>query len=78
MQPNTWKYFPFLKIAFPENIYFPKNILRKPNTALMVMDFGRLDLPTYFEYIKKIMWNWVLLSNISNDMIESISYFKVQ
>ena len=26
-QPNTWKYFPFLKIAFPENIYFSKNIL---------------------------------------------------
>ena len=33
MQPNTWKYFPFLKIAFPENIYFPENILHEPNTA---------------------------------------------
>ena len=32
-QPNTWKYFPFLKIAFPENIYFSKNILHEPNTA---------------------------------------------
>ena len=28
MQPNTWKYFPFPKIAFPENI------LHEPNTAL--------------------------------------------
>ena len=28
MQPNTWKYFPFLKIA-----YFPENILHEPNTA---------------------------------------------
>ena len=33
IQPNTWKYFPFRKIAFSENKYFPKNILRKPNTA---------------------------------------------
>ena len=34
MQPNTWKYFPFPKIAFSENIYFPENILNEPNTAL--------------------------------------------
>ena len=34
MQPNTEKYFPFLKIAFLENIYFPENILHEPNTAL--------------------------------------------
>ena len=34
MQLNTWKYFPFLKIAFPENIYFPENILHEPNIAL--------------------------------------------
>ena len=34
MQLNTEKYLPFLKIAFPENIYFPENILHKPNTAL--------------------------------------------
>ena len=33
IQPNTWKYFPFRKIAFPENKYFPENILREPNTA---------------------------------------------
>ena len=33
IQPNTWKYYPFRKIAFSENKYFPKNILRKPNTA---------------------------------------------
>ena len=33
MQQNTWKYFPFLKIAFSENIYFPENILHEPNTA---------------------------------------------
>ena len=29
MQPNTWKYFPFPKIAFSENI------LHEPNTALI-------------------------------------------
>ena len=34
MQPNTWKYFPFRKIVFSENIYFSENILREPNTAL--------------------------------------------
>ena len=34
MQPNTWKYFPFRKIEFLENINFPENILRQPNTAL--------------------------------------------
>ena len=34
MQQNTWKYFPFPKIAFPKNIYFPENILHEPNTAL--------------------------------------------
>ena len=34
MQPNTGKYFPFLKIAFLENIYFLENILHEPNTAL--------------------------------------------
>ena len=33
IQPNTWKYFPFRKIAFQENKYFPENILREPNTA---------------------------------------------
>ena len=27
MQPNTWKYFPFSKMKFPENI------LREPNTT---------------------------------------------
>ena len=35
MQPNTWKYFPFPKIAFPKNIYFPENILHEQNTALI-------------------------------------------
>ena len=39
MQPNTWKYFPFSKIAFPENIYFPENILHEPNTALVTYFF---------------------------------------
>ena len=33
MQQNTWKYYAFSKIAFLENIYFPKNILHEPNTA---------------------------------------------
>ena len=33
MQPNTWKYFLFPKIAFSENIYFPENILHKLNTT---------------------------------------------
>ena len=47
--PNTRKYFPenflkcnqthgniflFRKLAFPENMYFPKNVLQQPNTAL--------------------------------------------
>ena len=27
MQSNTWKYFPFPKIAFSKNTYFSKNIL---------------------------------------------------
>ena len=31
MQPNTWKHFPF-----PENMYFPENILQQPNTALIL------------------------------------------
>ena len=46
--PNTRKFFPenflkcnqthgniflFRKLAFPENMYFPKNVLRQPNTA---------------------------------------------
>ena len=35
MQPNTCKYFPFPKIAFLENKYFPKNILHEPNTTLV-------------------------------------------
>ena len=33
---NTRKYFPFLKIAFSKNIYFLKNILPEPNTALFL------------------------------------------
>ena len=48
--PNTRKYFPenflkcnqthrniflFQKLAFPKNMYFPENVLRQPNTALM-------------------------------------------
>ena len=47
--PNIRKYFPknflkcnqthgniflFRKLAFPENMYFPENVLRQPNTAL--------------------------------------------
>ena len=43
MQPNTWKYFPFPKIAFPENKYFPENILREPNTALVVILYLKQD-----------------------------------
>ena len=34
MQPNTWKHFFFRKIAFSENIYFPKILLHEPNAAL--------------------------------------------
>ena len=33
-QPNTWKYFPFSKIAFPENI------LHEPNTTLFTFLFS--------------------------------------
>ena len=33
MQPNTWKYFYFPKIAFLENKYFQENILHEPNTT---------------------------------------------
>ena len=33
IQPSTWKYFCFLKIALLENIYFLENILHEPNTA---------------------------------------------
>ena len=33
MQPNTGKYFPFPKITFPKNIYFPENILHELNIA---------------------------------------------
>ena len=39
MQPNTWKYFPFLKIAFSKNIYFSENILYEPNTAKITARF---------------------------------------
>ena len=35
MQPNTWKYFLFPKIAFPKNIYFSENILHETNTTLV-------------------------------------------
>ena len=50
--PNTKKYFPenflkynqthkniflFRKLAFPENMYFPENVLRQPNTALFAL-----------------------------------------
>ena len=36
MQPNTWKHFPFRKIAFSENIYFPEILLHEPNAGLAV------------------------------------------
>ena len=49
MQPNTWKYFPFPKIAFPENIYFSENILHEPNTALV----SRVVWKDYFEDTRK-------------------------
>ena len=50
--PNTRKYFPenflkcnqtpeniflFRKLAFPENMYFPENVLQQPNTALILL-----------------------------------------
>ena len=35
MQPNTWKHFPFRKIAFPENIYFLEILLHEPNATLV-------------------------------------------
>ena len=50
--PNTKKYFSenflkcnqthgniflFRKLAFPENMYFPENVLQQPNTALVVI-----------------------------------------
>ena len=34
MQPNTWKYFLFRKIAFPENIYFLEILLHEPNAEI--------------------------------------------
>ena len=34
IQPSTWKFFPFRKIAFPKNKYFLENILHEPNAAL--------------------------------------------
>ena len=44
MQPNTWKYFPFRKIAFLKNIYFPENILHEPNTALAEIEIFLLKV----------------------------------
>ena len=38
IQPNTWKYFPFRKIAFPKNKYFPENILHEPNATLITIE----------------------------------------
>ena len=45
-QPNTWKYFPFSKIAFLENIYFQENILHEQNTALVNLILLELPLST--------------------------------
>ena len=57
--PNTRKYFPenflkcnqthgniflFQKLAFPENMYFPKNILQQPNTAHVCRVFQNFAL----------------------------------
>ena len=54
--PNTRKYFPenflkcnqthgniflFRKLAFPENMYFPENVLQQPNTALCSKNISR-------------------------------------
>ena len=36
MQSNSWKYFFFLKITFPKNIYFQKNILHWTKHSLNV------------------------------------------
>ena len=49
MQPNTWKHFPF-----PENMYFPENVLQQPNTALTkhVFDFKNTR-KLFFLYIPK-------------------------
>ena len=44
MQPNTWKYFPFPKIAFPKNKYFLENILHEPNYSHILFDFTSLKL----------------------------------
>ena len=38
MQQNTWKYFPFPKIAFPENI------LHEPNIAISAIQLCKLRL----------------------------------
>ena len=50
MQPNTWKYFHFPKIAFPENIYFPENILHETNTALASLFLPPLCCHTNLEW----------------------------
>ena len=41
--------FLFRKLAFPENMYFPENVLQQPNTALII--FYVLDIEGYYIYI---------------------------
>ena len=58
MQPNTWKHFPFRKIAFPENIPFFENaIFRKGKCFYM---FGCISK----NVLKNIFWYLVVFLKI--------------
>ena len=58
MQPNTWKYFLFQKIAFPKNIYFPEILLYEPNAALKldICPVICFDVPYFLNFLVLILF----------------------
>ena len=66
MQPNTWKYFLFRKIAFSKNIYFSEILLHEPNATYIITPFELEDPVLYL-----IIWVWLIF----NIFFNSICFF---
>ena len=67
MQPNTWKHFPFRKIAFPENGIFSRNAFTRTKHSL---SFNNLIGLKHCFYIKRELHQERIV-NIEKNMFAS-------
>ena len=82
MQPNTWKYFLFRKITFPENRYFPEMLFSgKENIFMCLVAFQKIFRKIFsdvwlcsWKYHRKYIFYLLLtFSRLPNEFIPQIT-----